>query len=243
MDNTKNLLKLYEYLYSLYKPFIEYLEKLLPLINKNNWWNICVINKLDENDLKKVNKYNIKELNSLDFSILIKILIRNCDELAIINKNFNKNNLKLFNKIKDIRNFIAHPNEKNVSTTDYTLYEEYLHKFADFIDTKLEKSVEILNKNNLNDTNKRLKLIELLNEKVLIPAINCGKLNQDLVESVKDTKSRLEKKVTSNEVYYFFYDALDARRGKQVYNSLKENNLLTFEDVLDDFFNIYWKEN
>jgi hypothetical protein len=243
MDDTKYLLKLYEYLYSLNKPFVEYLENVLSLLHKNDWWDICVINILDENDLKKINKKKIKELNELDISILIKILIRNWKELSLINKNFNKKDFILINKIKDIRNFIAHPNEKTVSSTNLILYEEDLHKFANLIGAKLEESVEMLYKNNVNDNNKKLKLIELVNNKVLIPAINCKELNQDIIESVKDTKTRLEKKVTANEVYYFFYDALDARRGKQVYNSLKEHNLLTFEDILDEFFNVYWKEN
>ncbi|MDR0684041.1 MAG: hypothetical protein LBF83_02800, partial [Spirochaetaceae bacterium] len=87
----------------------------------------------------------------------------------------------------------------------------------------------------------KIKLLELITKNVFIPAINCTELDEDIKESVKDTQKRLASKATSKEVYDFFYDALTARRGKQVYSTLKEARLLSFEDITDEFLNIYWQ--
>ena len=86
---------------------------------------------------------------------------------------------------------------------------------------------------------KRDELFDLINEKVLTPAINCDSLNGDIKESVKNTFERLKKKGTVKEIFDFFEDALTARRGKQVYEELKKHKLTAFEDILSDVRKLY----
>ncbi|MDR3047346.1 MAG: hypothetical protein LBU51_07015 [Bacteroidales bacterium] len=242
MQNIENLLKLYENLHALNKPLAELLSDVLPSLSVNNWWKDCVINKLEEQDVKLINRKRLTKLDELDIGILLKILINNWYTLAnMYNTKFNTKKAKLTREIRDIRNFTAHPNETEVSSADFITYFERLQKFAEFIGTDINYSVEMLYKNNdANDYEKRNKLLELIKNKVLTPAIDSQKLNADIKESVKDTLNHLEGWTTSKEIYTFFYYALDARRGKQVYNALKNAGLNAFEDIIDDFFNIYW---
>lgn len=86
---------------------------------------------------------------------------------------------------------------------------------------------------------KRDELFDLINEKVLMPAINCDSLNDDIKESVKNTFERLKKKETVKGIFDFFEDALVARRGKQVYEELKKHKLMAFEDILSEVRKIY----
>jgi hypothetical protein len=241
MENVENLLKLYENLHALNKPLADLLNGLLPSL-KHDWWRECVIDRLDEQDIRIINRKGITELYEFDIGILLKILIRNWQDLSNMNRSeFNLRKEKLTRSVRDIRNFTAHPNEMDVSSADYITYFERLKKFAEFIGTDIEYSLELLYQNNeIEDHEKKKKLFNLINERILLPAIECPELNQDIKESIQDTIGRLEKKNTSKEIYDFFYDALDARRGKQVYTALKDSGLNAFEDIIDDFFNIYW---
>jgi hypothetical protein len=242
MDNIKTLLKLYENLHALAKPLAELLSNVLPSLSEDNWWKICVQNKLEERDLRILKKKGVKQLDELDVGLLLKILINNWYELTEkYNERFNTKKKKLTTQVKEIRNFAAHPTEKEISSADFISYFERLKIFAEFIGTNMDYSVEMLYKSHeIEDNTKKRKLFELINAKVFIPAIKCSVLNTDIKESVEDTQKRLNNKTTSNEIYDFFYDALDARRGKQVYFALKDANLLSFEDIINDFCNIYW---
>lgn len=86
---------------------------------------------------------------------------------------------------------------------------------------------------------KRDELFDLINEKVLMPAINCDSLNDDIKESVKNTFERLKKKETVKGIFDFFEDALAARRGKQIYEEFKKHKLTAFEDILSEVRKIY----
>jgi hypothetical protein len=243
MENLENLLKLYENLHSLNKPLADLLTKILPSLSQSNWWNECVVNKLNKQDRNILFRKKISMLDELDIGILLKILINNWQGLSYIDEDkYNAQKIKQAIKVKEIRNFIAHPTEKEVSETDFIAYFECLQKFAEFIGTDIEYSVKILYKNNeIEDDIKKHKLLELIKTKILNPAINSKILDIDIKESLQNTLARLKKKTTSKEIYDFFYDALEARRGKQIYNALKEANLNAFEDIIDEFFNIYWR--
>ena len=55
---------------------------------------------------------------------------------------------------------------------------------------------------------------DIIQQKVLAPAIACETLDPDIKKSVVDTLDRLRKKSTAREIVDFFNDALDAKRGK-----------------------------
>lgn len=244
MHNIKDLLKLYEYLYVLNKPLAGFLGGVLPALSKNNWWTMCVKEKLDIHDLEIIKRKDISRLDEFDMGMLLKILLRNWWKVNKYNKEFNNEKYELTKQVRDIRNFTAHPNETEIP--NFAVYFDRLRRFGKFIETNIDCSVETLHKMNEyqtleKDNAKKLKLLELVNKNVFIPAVNCAELNEDIKESVKDTQKRLNSKATSKEVYDFFYDALVARRGKQVYSALKEARLLSFEDITDEFLNIYWR--
>jgi hypothetical protein len=242
MENVKYLVKLYENLHALNKPLADLLNELLPSLSPD-WWRECVLGKIDDQDVRIVTRRGITELYELDMGILLKILLHNWQDLSNLYKEkFDSRKEKLAKNVREIRNFTAHPSEEDVASANFILYFERLQKFAEFLGTDIEYSVEMLYKDNeKNDYEKRKKLFELINTKILSPALNCPGLIQDIKESVEDTLKRLEKKNTAKELYDFFYDALDARRGKQMYDALRENNLTAFEDITNEFFDIYWR--
>lgn len=127
------------------------------------------------------------------------------------------------------------------SIPDMKVLESYKNVFEPDVYSNLECSAidfhvhEIITFNNC----KRKELFDLINEKVLIPAMNCNNLNEDIKESVKNTFEILKKKETVKEIFDFFNGALDSRRGKQVYEELKKHKLTAFEDILSDVRKLY----
>ncbi|GHT53338.1 hypothetical protein FACS1894106_4080 [Spirochaetia bacterium] len=242
MENVKSLLKLYENLHALNKPLADLLNELLPSLSPD-WWRACVMEKIDVQDVEIINRRGIISLYELDMGFLLKILIRNWQDLSNLYKDkFDSRKEKLTRNVRDIRNFTAHPSEADVASADFIMYFENLQKFAVFIGTNIADAVELLYKENeKNDREKRNKLFDLLNTKVIAPALNCPGLIQDIKESVEDTFKRLEKTNTAKDIYNWFYDALDARRGRQVYDAFRDNNLTAFEDIINEFFDIYWR--
>jgi hypothetical protein len=242
MENVKNLLTLYENLHALNQPMAKLLNELLPSLSPD-WWRTCVMGKIDEQDVRIITRKGITELYELDMGVLLKILLHNWQDLSnLYNDKFDSRKEKLARNVREIRNFTAHPSEADVASADFIMYFERLQKFAVFIGTDINYAVEMLYKENeKNDREKRNKLFDLLNTKILSPALNCPGLIQDIKESVQDTFKRLGKMNTSKEIYYFYYDALEARRGKQLYDALRENNLNAFEDITNEFFDIYWR--
>ncbi|GHT94625.1 hypothetical protein FACS1894141_1640 [Spirochaetia bacterium] len=242
MENVKSLLKLYENVHALNKPLADRLNALLPSLSPY-WWRTCVMGKIDEQDVRIITRRNITTLYELDMGVLLKILIHNWQDLSHLYKDtFNSRKEKLARDVREIRNFTAHPSEADVASADFSTYFEWLQRFAVFIGTTIDDAVELLYKENEKDDHeKRNKLFDLLNTNVIAPALNCPGLIRDIKDSVQDTLKRLEKKNTSKEIYDFFYDALDARRGKQLYDALRENNLTAFEDITGEFFDVYWR--
>jgi len=80
----------------------------------------------------------------------------------------------------------------------------------------------------------RRELLDFLNEKVLIPAEECKKLDDDMRESIRNTRDRLESKNTLKEILDFYFDALKAKRGKQLSKKFHEVGLKSFEDFEEE---------
>ena len=115
-----------------------------------------------------------------------------------------------------------------------------LESYKNIFDADVYENLEwIANDFHVNDiiafnTSKRDELLDFIKEKVLLPAINCQELNEDIKASVEDTLKRLERKETVKEIFDFFEDALNARRGKAIYVEFKKLNLTSFEDIFSD---------
>jgi len=81
---------------------------------------------------------------------------------------------------------------------------------------------------------KRRELLDFLDENVLIPAEESSKIDDDIKESIKNTRERLESKKTLKEVLDFYFDALKAKRGKQISSAFISANLKSFEYYEDE---------
>jgi hypothetical protein len=82
---------------------------------------------------------------------------------------------------------------------------------------------------------RRRRALDLIYEKVLDPGIACNEIDEDIKASLQNTKDRLEKKKTLGEVVYFYHDALQARRGKEIAAVLRKHRIRTLEDIQDEF--------
>ena len=90
-------------------------------------------------------------------------------------------------------------------------------------------------KNVLKDMERqRCELLGFLEENVLTPAEESKLLDNDIRESIKNTRERLESKQTLKEVLDFYFDALKAKRGKELYAKFQKANLKSFEDFEDE---------
>lgn len=85
------------------------------------------------------------------------------------------------------------------------------------------------------EENKREEILNYLNEKILYPPIaDDSKLDEDSKESLKNTIIRLEQKKSVKEIIDFYYDALLAKRGKQMCEALHKAGFKAFEDIKDE---------
>jgi mRNA-degrading endonuclease RelE of RelBE toxin-antitoxin system len=85
---------------------------------------------------------------------------------------------------------------------------------------------------------RRKKALDLIYEKVLDPGIACDGIDEDIKESLRNTKDRLEKKKTLGGVVDFYNDALQAKQGKKIAAILKRHNIQRLEDIQDEFAKI-----
>ncbi|GHV83703.1 hypothetical protein AGMMS50212_10430 [Spirochaetia bacterium] len=155
----------------------------------------------------------------------------------------------MFYKIKLIRNDVSHPNESNLQTNDFKRYIGYIIEFSRIIDAEKDyvnrlnklitkNSPSIKNEESSND--KRAKILNLIETKLVEPALGCPNLDENIKESLVRTLIRFEISETLEDVNNFFKGALASSRGEQVYKELKNNNLLALEDLRADFNSIYY---
>jgi hypothetical protein len=243
MPSRETLASLFENLLALGKPLADMLGRLLPELDPHNWWQSCVVAKADKDDVRIINEKGKTSLDELDIAILLKIMIRNWNGLSALHKHkFTAKKMNLVRSVREIRNKTMHLTVKDIADENFGSDFETLKRFAEFIGTDMDYSVEMFYKahEQEQDAARKDRLYDLLDTKIFMPAINSSLLVEDIKESVKDTQERVKNKNTSKEISDFFYDALVARRGKQVYEALKDAGLLSFEDVIDDFFKTYW---
>jgi ATP-dependent helicase HepA len=116
MENTKNAGKIFELLLETTHYLSEWLNKELPLLDKN-WWTSLVLTKLSYQQSQRAERQQITSLEKLDLSALLRIfdqnwyqLSRNCG-LANMDRNYLK-------EMQSIRNRWAHTDRQGVNTDD-----------------------------------------------------------------------------------------------------------------------------
>jgi hypothetical protein len=85
----------------------------------------------------------------------------------------------------------------------------------------------------------REEVISLIENRVLIQAINCETLKPDIKLSIDRTTLRLHSMRTTEEIIGFFNNAILSERGVIVQDALHKEKLLAFEDIKDEVNKIY----
>jgi hypothetical protein len=246
----KMFVTLYENLLLLREPSIEYLTINLPQTYGENWWELSVLESFKKNQTnnprpvhKKIAS-GLKTLHQFDFHELLDIFIFTWEKINTPNKKI-KN---LFHRLKAVRNDVSHPDDDKLSSAKFKSYIKYIIEFSKLINIeslfvkRLSKYVTITKetpKNNVDLDEKRIKLLELIENKVIGPALECENLSTDVKESLTRTLIRFEIAETVEDIDAFFKGALGSSRGEAIYNILHDNNLITFENIRDEFNEIY----
>jgi hypothetical protein len=229
--------KLFEYLLLLRKPFADFMYKHMKAVYDDNWWNNCVIPNLKQPFKKK--------LDDLDFYDLLRIFINQWKELysSITGNNdinANDENYKLLFDILHLRNIVSHANENMIFIYDMHRQLSTLLDFAVFINAYEYIIVDLKNdlskytkEKDTNDERKKEKLLETIITNVLFPAMTCATLPAETKESILRTMVIIQNMKTADEILDFYSGALQSTKGQNVYKTLKEQNLTTFEDIRD----------
>ncbi len=223
METIHILQKTYERLYVARVPLLNYLSERLPVIS-TTWKRDCVERVLNEK--------NVTDFMQLDIYYLIQILQDEINQSKIIEQFPGDNliyedNRKLFNSIKELRCNVMHPSFENYSYEDFIRWTNLIESFVHIFDP--EKNIADYTKE-LHQKEKN-RLLDLIKSKVLLPALNCDKLSENIKDSVKNTLNRLEAQESAEGIIMFFTDALKANRGKEIQKELERNMLDSFESI------------
>jgi hypothetical protein len=105
--------------------------------------------------------------------------------------------------------------------------------FSDVVYGNLEL---IANKEHVKDVleyNQLIKkeLITILDKEIFEPALNCHVLEQDIKNSIINTKEIIERKKSVETIIEYYYDALMSKRGQIIKENLNNAGLKAFEDI------------
>ena len=86
----------------------------------------------------------------------------------------------------------------------------------------------------------KTKLINIIEKNVIIPALSCEFLPENIIKSIKNTRTRLNIQNTAQGIISFFNDSLNAERGKEICKVLHKNSLKSFEDIKSEVEKSYY---
>lgn len=227
MESIRILQDIFERLYAVSIPMRDFLEDELPHISKS-WWYDCVESSLGKDSIGTHLVSDKDNLDDVDIYFLTKILLKYWEALrqkSPNNRLYTREHKENFRRLQELRNMIAHPEHRHYTDTEYWQAVKTIDTAADFFGHTVQNLLLELHQQ------EKAKILGIIQQKVLAPAIACDTLDPDIKKSVVDTLDRLRKKGTAREIVDFFTDALDAKRGKVVYAALKANGLTGFEDI------------
>lgn len=247
MDTIHILQKTYEDLYLARIPLIDFLQKRLPVVS-SQWIKDCVERVIfnDENlSLKQKEKLNKsrKDITQLDIFYLIKILLDNENWNSLQecfpedSYYFIQDNRDLYFKIQEIRCNVMHPSFTDYSYEDSLEWEKSIISFVNIFSP--DKKLDDYRKEYHNK--EKEKLLQIITDKVITPAINSEKLTEEFKLNIRNTKERLENQTTAEGIIAFFTDALDSLQGQEIGKTLELNDLDSFERIKETIFKEYFK--
>lgn len=236
MESIRILQDIFERLYAVAIPMRDFLEDELPHVSKN-WWYDCVESSLSHDSNYLYTDSSKDNLDDVDIYFLTKILLKYWEALRQKSPNsglYTREHKENFRKLQELRNKIAHPEHRHYTDTEYWQAIKTIDTAAHFFGYSIKDLLHEIHQQ------EKAKILGIIQQKVLAPAIACETLDPDIKKSVVDTLDRLQKKSTAREIVDFFNDALDAKRGKVVYAALKSNGLTGFEDIKSLVLDCYY---
>lgn len=237
METIRILQEMYENLYVLAEPVRNFLEEKLPCIS-SQWKRECVFNILEKDfEADKRNSFD-RSLEELDIYYLLKVLLDNSvwEPLSILLPDdpfFTKENRKLLREVKEIRNIVSHPRIKEYTYAEFYDWTRTVERAAELFGIKLD-----VLKYNLHKKEKEV-LLNFIFENVIYPALQSKELSESTLNSIKNTKDRLEMQNTAEGIMAFFSDALNSSTGCKIAEELRQNDLLSFEEITPQVKNLY----
>jgi hypothetical protein len=248
-ETVKKYTILYQYLLLLKEPTYIFLIQIFQHLSPTCWWEEYI-----EPVLQHERKENFKYL---DLSDLLNVFKMNWDVIIkYLDKRYSKfkydNEYKLVNKVHWIRTIVAHANENDMSPfifvdclSNLLYYSKLINVHSD-LSQKLEldwmKYRQTLPEKKMKtsgDEVLRVEIISLIENMVLIPAINCETLSPGIKLSVDRTTLRLHRMRTTEEIIGFFNNAILSERGVIVQDALHNEKLIAFEDIKEEVNKIY----
>lgn len=238
MESIRILQDTYEKLYAITPPLADFLE--IELKKLSNYWKDDYVTPM----LQK--KGVFKEWNHLyeiDSYYLLEILRNYWKEFSKKTDSnfFSKNNYELFvnrnnrNSLIAIRNEVSHPEYWDYEEDIYHNWNESFLQAAEQLGTALSELLYELHKP------EKERILNIIFTKVINPALNSSVLPNDILQSIRDTKNRLEAQNTAAGIIAFFTDALHSVRGKKIYEEFCKNNMQSFESIKDEVLYAYYR--
>lgn len=223
METIHILQKTYELLYVALIPLLNYLSDRLPAIS-STWKRDCVERVLNER--------NSRDFSELDIYYLILILQDKENQSRILemfpqDRLIYEDNSKLFLNIKDLRCDIMHPSFVNYTFEDFVRWTNTIESFIHVFNSEKSLSDYTLDLHQ----NEKNRLLNIIKNNVLLPALSSKNLSQEIKNSVQNTMDRLEKQKSAEGIILFFTDALRGNRGKEIAKELEKNGLQSFETI------------
>jgi hypothetical protein len=240
---------LYQYLLLLKEPTYIFLIQVFQHLSPSNWWEDFIEPVLHHED-----KENFKYL---DMSDLLNVFKMNWESIfKYLDKNYFKykydNEYKLVNKVHRLRTIVAHANDADMSPHIFVDSLSCLLDYSKLIrsDEPLIQKLELewmRQRQSLPEKQRKLHKDETLREdilsiienKVLLKAVNCEALPPGIKLSVDRTILRFQSMRTLEEIIGFFNNAMRSDRGIEVEAALHKEGLLAFEDIKVEINGIY----
>jgi len=240
---------LYQYLLLLKEPTYIFLIQIFQHLSPSKWWEDYI-----EPFLKYENKENFKYLDIADLLYVFKMNWGNI--FKYLDKNYRKNKYDneymLMNRVYRIRTIVAHANDIDMSPFIFVECLSYLLEYSKLIRSdelviqkleldwiKYQKSLPERDSNTRSKETLRMNILSIIENKVLLKAINSEILPLDIKLSVDRTTLRLQSMRTIEEIIGFFNNAMNSERGIVVENALHKAKLIAFNDIKDEINKIY----
>ena len=240
MESIRILQNTYEMLYAITPILGNLMELEFDNFEPFNWQDKYVNSFLH----KKKKQIKWTHLKEIDLYYLLAILSERWIDFKQHSKTSfftNENKLLFIGDVKEnkysilnIRNEVSHPEYWNYEMTVYTKWKESLELAAKKLGSDIPT---LLNELHTKEKNRLLKFIET---KVILPALESNKIDEDLKEKIRNTHERLKVQTTAAGIIYFFEDALRASGGKKIGKILEANDLDSFEKIKDDVLDSYY---